>query len=74
MKINYDKEIDAAYIQLSDLRPTGVVEIAEGVNLDVTESDQVVGIEILNVTQKFPLKSLFVCEYEPDLFLDTASG
>jgi uncharacterized protein YuzE len=73
MKIHYDKEVDAAYITLSDLRPTGVIEIAEGVNLDVTESEEIVGIEILNVTHKFPLKSLFVCEYEPDLFAGTAS-
>jgi uncharacterized protein YuzE len=72
MKIHYDKEVDAAYIKLSDLRPTGVIEIAEGVNLDVTESDQLVGIEILNVTQKFPLKSLFVCEYDPEVFVGIA--
>lgn len=73
MKIHYDKEVDAAYIRLSDAQPTGVIEIAEGVSVDVTESEEIVGIEILNVTKKFPLKSLFVCEYEPDLFVGETS-
>ena len=69
MKISYDQEVDAAYIRLSDAQPTGVIEIAEGLNVDVTENDEIVGIEILNAGKKFPLKSLFVCEYEPELLV-----
>ncbi len=67
MKISYDREVDAAYIRLSDLQPSGVVEVAEGINIDVTDKDEIVGIEILNATKKFPLKSLFTYEYEPEL-------
>jgi uncharacterized protein YuzE len=37
MKITYDKEVDAAYLKLSDGQPSGVIEISEGVNLDLTE-------------------------------------
>lgn len=37
MKISYDKEVDAAYIKLSDIKPSGVIEMAEGVNFDVTK-------------------------------------
>jgi uncharacterized protein YuzE len=65
MKITYDKEVDAAYLKMSDGQPTGVIEISEGVNLDVTEDGKIVGIEILDATQKFPLQTLFSCEYEP---------
>ena len=35
MKITYDKEVDAAYLRLSDGQPSGVIEISEGVNLDI---------------------------------------
>lgn len=66
MKIYYDKEVDAAYIRLSELEPTGVIEISEGINVDVTDKDEIVGVEILDATKKFPLKSLFICEYEPE--------
>jgi len=69
MKISYDKEADAAYLKLSDGRPSGVVEMAEGVNLDVTEDGKIVGIEILDAAKKIPLQSLFSCEYEPQSIL-----
>lgn len=72
MKITYDKEVDAAYIRLSDGQPSGVVEISEGVNLDMTEDGKIVGIEILDATQKFPLQALFSCEYEPQLIMGEA--
>jgi uncharacterized protein YuzE len=36
MKIYYDQKVDAAYLQLSEETPTGVVEISDGVNLDLT--------------------------------------
>jgi uncharacterized protein YuzE len=67
MIIHYDKNVDAAYLKLSDDQPTGVIEIAEGINVDVTEEGGIVGIEILDVKKKFPLKSLFICEYDPGL-------
>jgi uncharacterized protein YuzE len=36
MKIHYDKRTDTAYLRFSDEKPTGVVEVSEGVNLDLT--------------------------------------
>ncbi|MGE5445609.1 MAG: DUF2283 domain-containing protein [Ignavibacteriales bacterium] len=67
MKIFYDKEVDAAYIRLSKQKPSGVIEIAEGINVDMTDTGQIVGIEILDASKKFPLKSLFVCEFDDNL-------
>jgi uncharacterized protein YuzE len=72
MKIYYDEEIDAAYIKLSEEKPSGVVEISEGVNLDMTEDGRIVGFEILDAAKKIPLRSLFKCEYEPRILIGTA--
>ncbi len=36
MKIYYDDKVDALYLEFSKGKPEGVVEIAEGVNLDLT--------------------------------------
>ena len=58
MKIYYDSEVDALYIKLSNLKPDGVIEIEEGVNLDTTEEGKIVGIEILDASHKIDLKTL----------------
>ena len=70
MKIYYDKNVDAAYLKMSDEQATGVVEVSEGVNLDLTEDGKIVGIEILDATKKFPLQSLFSCEYDLKLLME----
>jgi uncharacterized protein YuzE len=67
MKVYYDPEVDAAYIELSLEEPDGVVEIEEGVNLDVTNSDRIVGIEILDASKKMSLDTLFRFEIENPL-------
>lgn len=72
MKIYYDQEVDAAYLRLSEESPIGVVEVSEGVNLDLTQDGKIVGIEILDASKNFPLQSLFTCEYEPKLMLGNA--
>ena len=58
MKVRYDGEVDAAYIQLSSKRPKGAVEIKEGVVVHVANKDEIVGIEILNASERFPIKNL----------------
>ena len=59
MQVRYDKEADAAYIRLSGKRPQGAVELDEGVILHLTEDDKIVAIEILDASQRFPVKNLF---------------
>lgn len=68
MKIRYDKEVDTAYIKLSNLRPTGVVEIIEGFNIDTTDEGKIVGIEILNASKKFPIENLFKYEIDNEIY------
>ena len=54
MKILYDdSEVDALYLELSKEKPERVREISDGINLDVTENDKLVGIEILDASNKF---------------------
>ncbi len=65
MKVFYDNEVDALYIRLGKEKPDGVVEISEGVNLDFTDTGRIVGIEILNSTNKLDLKTIL--SYQLDL-------
>ena len=42
MKVFYDRQVDAAYIRLSNKEAEGVVEISEGVNLDVSQDGKII--------------------------------
>ncbi|MGD9578287.1 MAG: DUF2283 domain-containing protein [Syntrophorhabdus sp.] len=46
MKVSCDKEVDALYIELSQQKPDGVIEIEEGINIDVTSEGTIVEIEL----------------------------
>ena len=71
MKVYYDDEVDALYLKLGDEIPEGVVEISEGVNLDTTSEDKIVGIEILNASKKIDLKTILSYSLEFDKELIT---
>ena len=58
MKVSYDSEINALYIQLSTRKPDGVVELSDGINLDTTNDNKIVGIEILNASEKIDIKTI----------------
>ena len=62
MKVRYDKSVDAAFIRFSSKRPVGGVEIKEGVILHVTAKDEIVALEILDASERFPVRSLFKLE------------
>jgi len=62
LKVRYDKEADAAYIQLSSKKPEGGIELAEGIILHTTSRDEIVAIEILDASKKFPVKNLYKLE------------
>ncbi len=67
VKVYYDSVADAVHLELSKEKPDGVVEISEGVNLDTTKDNRVVGIEILNASRRIPLSSLLSYEFDPGL-------
>jgi uncharacterized protein YuzE len=71
MKVYYDDEVDALYLKLGDETPEGVIEISEGVNLDTTSEDKIVGIEILEASKKIDLKTIlsYTLEFNKELVI-----
>ena len=72
MKISYDKEVDAIYLKILDLKPEGVIEVAEGINIDVTVDGKIVGIEFLEATKKITIDSLLTYEIEAESIIELA--
>jgi len=62
MKIKYDKETDILYIQLSNKTITESGEDNKGVIVDYDSDRNVVGIEILQASEKLPQPN--IVEYE----------
>jgi uncharacterized protein YuzE len=71
MKVYYDDDVDALYLKLGEETPDGVVEISEGVNLDTSSGDRIVGIEILHASKKIDLKTILSYKLEFDKELIT---
>ena len=66
MKLHYDEEIDALYLRFDDQEPDGVIEIAEGVNIDTTEDGKLTGIEILKASTKMNIDTILSYTLELD--------
>ncbi len=75
MKIYYDDEVDALYVELGEEPPDGAVETAEGVNVDTTQDHKIVGIEVLNASKRMNLKTVlsYTLELDRDLIGQGAS-
>jgi len=61
MKVYYDQEVDVLYLGLgseTSETPDGVVEMSEGVNLDISTQGQLIGIEILHASQKLDIQTI----------------
>jgi uncharacterized protein YuzE len=58
LKIEYDKEADALYIQLREASVDNNIDIEEGVTVDLDEKKHIVGIEILDASKRLSLKDL----------------
>ncbi len=66
MRVYYDNKVDALYIKLGNKVPEGVIEISEGVNLDTTSEGKIVGIEILDASEKIDIKTILSYTLELD--------
>jgi len=53
MKITYDKEADAMYVELTDKKFSKCKEVDKNTILDLDEEGNVIGIEILFVSKRF---------------------
>lgn len=74
MKVTYDKDVDAVYIQLSRQQPEGVIEAADGINIDVSSDGKIVGIELLDAREKVSLESLLSYEISADTLQELAQS
>ena len=66
MKVHYDEEVDALYLSLGDQKPDGVIEIAEGINVDTTTDGKLTGIEILKASKKINIDTILSYTLELD--------
>jgi uncharacterized protein YuzE len=58
MKIEYDKEADALYIQFKEAHIDDNIDVLEGVTIDLDENRSIIGIEILGASKKLSLSDL----------------
>ena len=66
MRAHYDSEVDALYLTLGDQQPDGVIEIAEGVNIDTTADGKITGIEILKASSRLNVDTILSYTLELD--------
>ena len=53
MKIRYDKEVDAMYVYAEKGQSEYSEEIGEGIIVDVSKDGRIIGMEILDASEKF---------------------
>jgi len=58
MKITYDKEIDAMYLQFQEGTFSSNKEVADGVILDLGKGNIILGIEILSASKRIKPKNI----------------
>jgi uncharacterized protein YuzE len=58
LRIEYDNEADALYIQLREANVDDNIDIEEGVTVDLDERRHIIGIEILDASKKLSLKDI----------------
>ena len=54
MRFSYDKKVDALYIRFNENRYAESDEVSAGVVFDYDKQKRIIGIEILNVSKRFP--------------------
>ena len=58
MKIEYSKDTDALYIQLRDVPVAESRDVEEGVTLDFDANGHIVGVEVLDASDRLGLSNL----------------
>jgi uncharacterized protein YuzE len=64
MKLHVDKEADALYLRLDDSAIVESEEVSPGVVLDYNETNEVVGVEMLNLSKRSSNLNLSALEFE----------
>ena len=64
MKLSVDKEADALYLRLDDSPIVESEEVSPGVVLDYNEANEVVGVEMLNLSRRSSTLNLSALQFE----------
>ncbi len=64
MRLKVDYKNDALYLRLDETAIVESEEIQPGVILDYDDKNNVVGIEILNLSQRVPLEQIKTLQFE----------
>jgi uncharacterized protein YuzE len=64
MKLKVDEKADALYLRLDDSKIIESEEVLSGVILDFNADNQVVGVEILNLSRRSPKLNLHELQFE----------
>ncbi len=64
MRRHVDKEADALYRRLDDSKIVESEEVSPGVALDFNERNQVVGVEMLKLSQRTPKRDLRELQFQ----------
>ena len=64
MKLKIDEKSDALYLRLDESKIIESEEVSPGVVLDFNEHGQVVGIEMLNLSQRSPSLNLRELQFQ----------
>ena len=59
MRIEYDREVDALYLRLQEKYVARTIEIEEGLNLDLDDNGKLIGLEVLDATERYSLADIF---------------
>ncbi|MBI4319961.1 MAG: DUF2283 domain-containing protein [Chloroflexi bacterium] len=63
MKITYDPEVDALYIELRKAKPASSIDLEDGVTADLDRDGHVIGLEVLDASERLgadPLATLAI--------------
>ena len=64
LKLNVDKEADALYLRLDDSTIVDSAEVSPGVVLDYNESNEVVGVELHDLSKRASKVNLDALQFE----------
>ena len=64
MRINYNKQVDALYIRFSEAKYYVSEELKEGIILDLDKSGKVIGLEVLDVSDRLPRETMNSIHFE----------
>ena len=67
MKITYDRGAGALYILLREVEPRSTMEVEKGVTVNLDRDGHIVGLDMLNASERLSPKELINMSYENPL-------